>query len=316
MLLQRQRKRGGNMIFSDMALKTVYLKERGAFKTKTQFWKDFGSDEKINDYILKDKEFLNGKESIVKKLESSLADGIFCAFDVGFPKSGAKIKNSERPYLLYYKGNIDLLKRIENNIAVIGVLNPNNGVVEREKGVVSCLLQKGMTIVSGLAKGCDAIAHEECVYHNGKTIAILPSTIKNILPAANRHLAQSIVDNGGLLITEYIDEPLSRYEATGRYIERDRLQALFSKAIVLIASYAQGKGDSGARHAINYAESYGVARYALFDKSSDLNDEQFELNKILIEDNKVKIWQSTSLDELYDKQKEKKEIFVEQMRWI
>ena len=50
-----------------------------------------------------------------------------------------------------------------------------------------------------------------------------------ISPAAHREMAHRIVEDGGLVISEYYNGPRSRHEAINRYVERDRLQALFAK---------------------------------------------------------------------------------------
>ncbi len=164
--------------------------------------------------------------------------------------------------------------------------------------MVKRLVNSDLVIVSGLAKGCDAIAHKFCVDTNNKTIAILPTQIKKISPAVNRNLAKDIVSKGGLLLTEYYKESTNRREAIGRYIERDRLQAMFSKAIVLIASYRKGEGDSGSRHAMEAANSYGIERYAMFNEATDIDDKQFGLNKDLVESkySHVNILQQNSIE--------------------
>ena len=315
--LRLRKQKGGvsdNMI-SDIALKICYLKGKKQIRTKAQFWKDFSTEKTINSFV-SNEEFEQKKDMIKADLYAQKLDGVICAFDKGFPKTSEDIKKSERPYLLFYRGNIDLLKDPNNNVAVIGVLNPTQSIVDREKKVVSSLIQKNITIVSGLAKGCDEVAHVECLNQGGKTIAILPSTINNILPASNRQLAESIVNNGGLLITEYIDEPSNRYDATSRYIERDRLQAMFAKAVILIASYEQGKGDSGSRHAMKYAESYGIQRFAMFDENTDMFDERFELNKNLILAKKARILHKSSIDEIGGNKTIAQDEIFEQMRLI
>ena len=206
-------------------------------------------------------------------------EGFICAFDDEFPAINQKVKNSDKPYLLFYKGDINLLNDLNKNVAVIGLLDPTTEIEKREIEVVKRLVNSNLVIVSGLAKGCDAIAHRFCVDTNNKTIAILPTQINKISPAVNRNLARDIVSTGGLLLTEYYKDSTKRQEAVGRYIERDRLQAMFSKAIVLIASYRKGEGDSGSRHAMEAAGIYGTARYAIFNKTTDIDNKQFALNK-------------------------------------
>ena len=138
--------------------------------------------------------------------------------------------------------------------------------------------------MSGLAEGCDTAAHEACLRCGGKTIAFLPSTISNIYPKANAPLAESIVQNGGLILTEYIAEPETRYECVRRLIERDRLQAMFAGNILLIASNLPGQGDSGSRHAMEKAKTYGAGRFVLYDRTTDADDPLFALNRQLLGD--------------------------------
>ena len=79
-------------------------------------------------------------------------------------------------------------------------------------------------------------------------------------------------------MSEYVSEPKNKYESVNRFIERDRLQALFSKAVVLIASYRKGEGDSGSRHAFEKAKEYGKKRLVMY-RESDATDLTFGLNK-------------------------------------
>lgn len=58
---------------------------------------------------------------------------------------------------------------------------------------------------------------------------------------------------------------------------------MFAKAIVLIASYREGEGDS-SRHAMAAASKYGVARYAMFNSLTDSDDIQFGLNADLLKE--------------------------------
>ncbi|NLL51578.1 MAG: hypothetical protein GX207_11310 [Peptococcaceae bacterium] len=101
-------------------------------------------------------------------------------------------------------------------------------MIIRESEVVKRLVEKGLIIVSGLAIGCDTIAYKVCLETGGKTIVILPSQINNIYPAKNRELAEEIVNKGGLLLSKYYKDPSSKSEAINRFIQRDRLQAMFA----------------------------------------------------------------------------------------
>lgn len=269
------------MKYSKIALKIWAAKEKGLIKTNAQFWSNFSNLDKIESLLSDDE-----SEKIVGSLTNQYKDdeGVICAFDDEFPLINLNVKNSEKPFLLFYKGNIELLQNLNNNVAVIGLINPTQKIEDREKIIVEELVKRDLVIVSGLAKGCDTIAHRTCVDNNGKTIAILPSQINKITPAANKNLASEIISKGGLLLSEYYKDTTTRQEAIGRFVERDRLQAMFSKSIVLIASYRKGEGDSGSRHAMTAATKYKIDRYVMYNDLSDKDDVQFGLNKEYVEE--------------------------------
>lgn len=210
-------------------------------------------------------------------------DGAVCCFDTEFPVVNVNAPNGDRPYLLFYKGDLSLLNDLNCNVAVIGYTTPTDEQIARESKIVEQLVYHNQHIVSGLAKGCDGIAHTICMDCGGKTIAILPSPLNSIFPAAHRDMAQRIVETGGLIITEYYDEPHSRHEAINRFVERDRLQALFAKAVILIASYEGRDGDSGSRHAMAKANKYGHMACVMYNAVTDGTARDMKLNRSLLE---------------------------------
>lgn len=210
-------------------------------------------------------------------------DGAVCCFDTEFPVVNVNAPNGDCPYLLFYKGDLSLLNDLNRNVAVIGYTTPTDEQIARESKIVEQLVYHNQHIVSGLAKGCDGIAHTICMDCGGKTIAILPSPLNSIFPAAHRDMAQRIVETGGLIITEYYDEPHSRHEAINRFVERDRLQALFAKAVILIASYEGRDGDSGSRHAMAKANKYGHMACVMYNAATDGTARDMKLNRSLLE---------------------------------
>ena len=245
------------------------------------------------DYHITLEDFERNKERIredILRLEGFI-DGIVAIGDERFPHYRGKVKNSEQPIVLFYRGDISLLKETNKNIAVIGLLNPDSDIEKIEQEVVSELVKSGATIVSGLALGCDSIAHRQALQSNGKTVAILPSSLNNILPTKNIELANEIVRKNGLLITEYYADAKSKMELGGRYQERDRLQALFSDFIILSASYTKNNqgNDSGSRLAIRYALNYSISIAVIYDHLTDENNSKYDLNRQLIKEQKEKI---------------------------
>lgn len=288
------------MRYSDIALKVLAAKECGIIKSAAQFWGSFADKNKFEEEISKDDRVTKTIVKISNEFDSvESEEGIICIYDDEFPVINRKVKNnSDKPYLLFYKGNLTLLNDLNKNIAVIGLVDPDEEIINRESDVVKRLVANELVIVSGLAFGCDTIAHKACLEAGGKTIAILPSQLNKIYPAKNRNIAEEIVDQGGLLLSEYYKDSSTKSEAINRFIERDRLQAMFSKAIILIASYRKGEGDSGSRHAMEAAKKYEIERYVMYNSKTDKNNRRFGLNKDLIGMGKVKILQVNSIDHI------------------
>lgn len=269
---------------SNLAIKLYVMVKNGIIKSNAMFWREF-SKEKIEEFDI-------DNFDIEKELQEKSLN-VICVFDDHFPKIDNNIKNSEKPFLFVYKGNIALLSNTRNNVAVIGVLSPTPNIESREQKIVKELVDSNLVIVSGLARGCDTIAHKTCLTCNGKTIAILPTTFDDLYPKENERLASVIIENGGLVITEYVNKPRNKYEGIKRFVERDRLQAMFSREVILIASFRQGQGDSGSRHAMQKAKEYGKLRYVMFNQKTDLNKGIFGLNQDLLNDNAIVLTEKT-----------------------
>lgn len=205
------------MNISDIALKIWAAQIVGTIPSRAQFHKLYNSESNFLSAIKDDIQVIDMVNQLTKEIETNTAlDGVICIFDQDFPLINPTVKaKGDRPYLLFYKGDISLLHHLNNNVAVIGHTSPSENIQKRERKIVSQLVKEEQVIVSGLAKGCDVIAHEECMRLAGKTIAILPSPINEVLPKEHTKQAKQIVETGGLLISEYYTSPSNpRFEMT------------------------------------------------------------------------------------------------------
>lgn len=100
--------------------------KNGIIKSNAMFWREF-SKENIEEFDIDIDVCATEKELQEKSLN------VVCTFDDHFPKIDKNIKNSEKPFLFIYKGNIELLSNTSNNVAVIGVLSPTPDIESREK---------------------------------------------------------------------------------------------------------------------------------------------------------------------------------------
>ena len=229
-----------------------------------------------------EEEFLSRRASVLRRIEAlgDAVDGVTGMGDDDFPAIAPGVKAADRPVALFYRGDLSLLDDRSRNVAVIGLLNPSEEIVEEERKVVTNLVSRGYRIVSGLALGCDSVSHRETLAQGGRTVAFLSSPLTEVNPPSNRPLAEEIVETGGLLVSEYYERPHSRTEFLGRYPERDRLQAMFVVQVVLAASYAPNAlgNDCGSRFALDKAKAYGVSR-AVIDPQGHVSDPMFDLNR-------------------------------------
>lgn len=248
-------------MYSCLALKIYALIKNGIIKSKKDFLNNFSDVKAVEAYRI---DFLPYSNEV-----DEFGLSLICVFDKEFPKVDFSIKQSEMPFFFAYKGDLNILNNISQNVAVIGALEPTEDIMAREVRLVEELLKQDFSIISGLARGVDTIAHETCLNLNGKTVAFLSTSFCNIYPKENERIATLIAQNYGLVITEYIAETDNKYERINRFIERDRLQAMFSNNVVLIASYKHGYGDSGARHAMQKAYMYRRQRWVLLNTETD-----------------------------------------------
>lgn len=180
-----------------------------------------------------------------------------------YPENLSRISNA--PLALFLLGSTDALNR-GRHVAVVGTRKPSR------KGALSCqritqkLVEGGASIVSGLALGCDTIAHETCLDSEGVTIAVMPCGLDSIAPASNRMLADAIVNSGGALVSEY---PTGTQPQKANYVQRNRIQSGLSGAVIIVEAAAKSGTMQTARH----CKMQGRALYAIspntFDSDAD-----------------------------------------------
>lgn len=106
-----------------------------------------------------------------------------------------------------------------------------------------------LTVVSGLAHGIDAAAHEAALQNNICTIAVVAHGLDTIYPAANRDLARRIVKNGGAILSEY---PSSTRVYRNNFLQRNRIVAGLCELTFVVESEVKGGAMSTANQAFSY----------------------------------------------------------------
>lgn len=150
------------------------------------------------------------------------------------------------PLLLYYFGNISVLNSAPA-VAVVGTREPTDYGSEMALAAGEVLARAGVTVVSGLARGCDTSAHQGAISARGKTVAFVAHGLQSIYPPENSELATSIVETGGCIATEY---PLGSKLHPAHFKRRNRLQTGSSLATLVIESDLQ----SGTMYTAGFAQ--------------------------------------------------------------
>ncbi len=105
------------------------------------------------------------------------------------------------PVILLVRGALAAADGI--SLSVVGTRRISVAGRQMTEKLVPALVRSGLAIVSGLARGVDAVAHSETIKSGGKTIAVLGNGIDQIYPSENRSLADKIVASGGAIISEF-----------------------------------------------------------------------------------------------------------------
>ena len=192
--------------------------------------------------------------------------------------------------MLYCKGNVGLLK--SECLGVVGSRRCTKYGSTIGAKIIKDIAMEDITIVSGLADGIDTIAHKSCLDVNGKTIAVLGGGLLNIYPSNNISLAERIVENDGLLVSEY--KP-NEQALTLHFPIRNRIIAGLSKGVFVV----EATEKSGSMHTKNYAIEYNREVFALPARCNDIYS--IGCNKIIQNGQAHMVLQSSDIIEFFGK---------------
>jgi DNA processing protein len=192
----------------------------------------------------------------VTKLEE-LKKKEICVLHLESKHYPSSLKNiPDAPICLYVKGNLDNFDFTSSYLfAVVGTRKPTSYGELLTKKFTKELVQAGFNIVSGLALGVDAIAHQTTLDCGGKTIAVLGCGVDIIYPAANRNLYFKIIEKDGLIMSEF---PPGHTVVKGLFVARNRIISGLSMGVLV----TEGAKDSGALITVKYAANQGKDVFA------------------------------------------------------
>lgn len=224
--------------------------------------------------VLQDKkaweEALIAAEKQVEQAEKCNAR-ILSPADSEYPTLLAKTKDD--PFLLFVRGR--LAPTPAKSVAVIGTREPTaHGTVIAQR-LAHFFVEQGWSVVSGLALGCDAIAHQATLEKHGHTIAVLAHGLHTVAPKSHKNLAGDILDSGGALISEYRFgvEPQPQF-----FVKRDKTQAGMAQGVVMVQSDLKG----GSLHASRAILEYGRWLAVPYPTERDLANQEPKIQANLV----------------------------------
>lgn len=161
-------------------------------------------------------------------------NAILCLGEPAYPK--ALLDIHDPPAILYVKGDPARLNMPA--LAMVGARSATPQGVATAQAFARSLSRAGLTIVSGLALGIDAAAHEGALEGDGSTVAVIGTGADRIYPARNQALARRIAE-GGAIISEF---PLGTPAVAHNFPRRNRLIAGLAQG-VLVVEAALGSGS-------------------------------------------------------------------------
>lgn len=171
--------------------------------------------------------------------------------DDGYPARLREIDNS--PPVIYMRGS--LLEEDNWAVGIVGTRRMTSYGSQVTNEIAHALASSGITVVSGLARGVDAVAHRSTLNSGGRTIAVLGSGVDRIYPPEHRQLAKQIMVNGALL-SDYA--PGTPPEGIN-FPPRNRIISALAKAVVVVEAGKQ----SGALITAAFAAEQGREVYAV-----------------------------------------------------
>jgi DNA processing protein len=177
--------------------------------------------------------------------------------DAEYPEQLRSIPDA--PVFLYMRGDLSILS--QPCIGIVGSREMSEYGRRVVGHIVPPMVAAGVVTVSGLAFGIDAEVARETIHASGKTVAVLGHGLGMMYPKANEKLSEKIIENGGLLISEF---PLDVIPDKHTFPARNRIIAGLSLATV-VAEAAEGSGSLiTAELALEYGREVGAVPGDLF----------------------------------------------------
>ena len=182
---------------------------------------------------------------LIPKAEAWLAEPGHALLTLGDPDYPAQLlATADPPLLLWLQGRRELLATPA--LAIVGSRNPTAQGGDNASAFARALARAGYTIVSGLALGVDAAAHEGALDAAGATVAVVGTGLDQVYPRRNEKLAARLLAGGGLMVSEY---SLGTPVLPANFPKRNRIIAGLSRGCLVVEAALQSGSLITARQA-------------------------------------------------------------------
>jgi DNA processing protein len=207
-------------------------------------------------HALRNYERVDDKE--VKATLSQIKSKYTTIVDEDFPPS---LKDCMKPpFVIFYYGDLSLANNLSNCLGVVGSREASVYGLNACEKVISELKESSIVIVSGLAHGIDAMAHQSALQNNLKTIAILGTGIDYCYPKSNLDLYHTIKEKG-LVLSEY---PGTCCVGKTTFAFRNRLIASLSKMLLIPEAHVKSGTFVTIRFALDLGKDILVIPHPIF----------------------------------------------------
>lgn len=148
------------------------------------------------------------------------------------------------PRELYICG---VLPEKSRTVAIVGSRRPTPYGIEVTRKLAYDLAKAGITVISGLAYGIDAVAHQAALDAGGTTIAVLANGLHRVYPARHTGLAEKIIQSGGAIISEM---PPGQEARGYHFLARNRIISGLADAVIVTEATEKSGSLSTTSHAI------------------------------------------------------------------
>lgn len=220
-----------------------------AWQASAQELYEIGLSQKLIENFLQ----VRTQVSLERIWENIEANGIevYTWEDDSYPRRLKEI--DQPPPVLYVKGN--LLPEDDWAVAIVGTRRVTSYGRQVAENVSSFLARNGITVVSGLARGVDAIAHKAALDSGGRSIAVLGNGVDRVYPPENRKLAEEMMQNGALISDYALGTPPEGLN----FPPRNRIISGLSQAVVIVEAGER----SGALITASFAADQGREVFAV-----------------------------------------------------